>query len=469
MTRRLVLSYLAITLFVLVILEIPLAVTYERSQRDRLTTDIERDARVLATDAEGTLSGQADVDIQARADTYQQRFGGRVVVVDASGQSVADSGAPTPRDFSTRPEIVEVLGGGTLASGRRHSDTLDADLLYVAVPVASSAEVTGAVRITFPTGELDARVRRYWLSLAVLGGFVLLAVAGVGFVLARSVTEPVRDLEHVADRLASGDLTARAGQDTGPPEIRALAESVNEMAARLAVLVDAQHAFVANASHELRTPLTALRLHLENLRDASRPDASAPRQEIEAAASEVARLARLVDGLLGLARAQGARPERVDADVAGEARDRVETWSALAEEHGVELVLDVDGQATAEVVPGAVAQVLDNLLANAIDVAPSGSDIRVSVRREGRFVELHVIDSGPGLSEADREHAFDRFWRGNGAAQGGSGLGLAIVAQLAHASGGDATLLAVPGAPGVDARVRFAAAGEELPPRRRRS
>jgi signal transduction histidine kinase len=255
------------------------------------------------------------------------------------------------------------------------------------------------------------------------------------------------------------------------------------MAARLDSLVDAQRAFVANASHELRTPLTALRLQLENLRDVGghsvegnggdgqardgqardgqarggRNGTAAEPDEIEAAVTEVTRLARLVEGLLGLARAEGARPERVTVDVAAEAQDRVETWGALAEEQDVRLVLDVDGRAAADVVPGAVTQVLDNLLANAIEVAPPGSDISVRVRRDDGHVELHVVDSGPGLSDAERQHAFDRFWRGNGAPSGGSGLGLAIVAQLASASGGDAELLPAPGATGVDARVRFAA------------
>jgi signal transduction histidine kinase len=457
MTRRLLLSYLTITAFVLLILEIPLALTYERSQRDRLTADVERDARVLATRVEGSLSNDDTELVQQLATEYQQAVGGRVVVVDPDGISVADSDGTTARDFSTRPEFRSALSTGAPASGRRHSDTLGEDLLYVAVPVASSGSVLGAVRITFPTSALDAKVHRYWLTLAAIGGVVLITVAGVGFVLARSVTGPVRNLEHVADRLAAGDLAARARDDAGPPEVRALAESVNEMADRIGGLVDAQRSFVANASHELRTPLTALRLQLENLRDAE----TAGRPEVEASAAEVARLARLVDGLLGLARAEGARPERVVVDVAAEARERVDVWNALAEEQDVRLVLDVDGQARADVVPGAVAQVLDNLLANAIEVAPPGSDVQVSVCSGARYVDLHVVDAGPGLSEAERARAFDRFWRGRDGAPGGSGLGLAIVAQLAASSGGDATLLPASDDGGIDARVRFAAASAD--------
>jgi signal transduction histidine kinase len=452
MTRRLLLSYLSITVFVLLIFEIPLALNYERSQRDRLTADVERDARVLATRVEGTLAGRRQDDAQQLADEYQHTVGGRVVIVDREGTSIADSDDAPGRDFATRPEFEQTLAEGDLASGIRRSETLDESLLYVAVPVASSGEVLGAVRITFPTAELDARVRRYWWSLAAIGGVVLLTVAGVGFVLARSVTGPLHDLERATDRVAGGDLTARAPTGAGPPEVRALSGRFNDMAVRLQGLMDAQRAFVADASHELRTPLTALRLQLENLEQADAPR----REDFEAASAEVSRLARVVDGLLALARAEGARPDRVAVDVSAEVRERIDSWDALAHEQGVRLTSEVTGAATARVVPGTVTQILDNLLSNALDVAPPGTEVGVRVARENGMVELHVVDEGHGLTADERRRAFDRFWRGPDSAPGGSGLGLAIVAQLAAASGGDAALLA--NAPsGTDARVRFVA------------
>ena len=306
--------------------------------------------------------------MQQLADEYQQTVGGRVVIVDKQGQSVADSGAATPRDFSTRPELSEALATGDVASGTRHSDTLDQSLLYVAVPVASSGEVLGAVRITFPTTELDVRVHRYWLSLAALGGVVLVAVAGVGFVLARSVTGPVRDLERVADRLAAGDLTARASAETGPPEVRALADSVNDMAARLGVLVDAQRAVrrerVARAAHAAHRATPPAR-EPPALRGTGRGRASAA--QIDAAAVEVA------VGPAGRRAARARHVRRAPArsgwwSTSPRKRDRVDVWSPLAEEQGIRLVLDLNGAAPAPAVPGAVTQVLDNLLANAIEV-----------------------------------------------------------------------------------------------------
>jgi signal transduction histidine kinase len=450
MTRRLLLSYLTITAFVLLILEVPLAITFERSERNRLESAVEHDADSLASFSEDRLEGHPSSDVQRYAVRYQQRTGGRVVIVDKRGVSVADSAGTPGADFSRdRPEIAIALRG-QVASGTRYSHTLGQHLLYVAVPVASDGKVYGAVRITYPTTTIDRRVRRNWLSLLALAGVVLATVGVVGYVLARSVTRPVRGLGEAADALARGNLDARAPTGDGPPEVRALASEFNDMADRLEELVNAQRTFVADASHELRTPLTALRLRMENL--AATPTDELRRDDLEAATDEVARLARLVDGLLALARAEGKRPEREVVDVAGEVHERVDVWRALAEEQEVDLALSTRGDTRALAVPGAVAQILDNLLANALEVSPPGTEVHVHADAIDGRVEVHVIDHGPGLPPEDRRRAFDRFWRAESGPDGGSGLGLAIVSQLAHASGGRAQLLEAKGG-GIDALV----------------
>lgn len=456
MTRRLLLSYLSITAFVLLVLEVPLGISFADREREQLTTRIERDATVVGTVAEDTLQHGVEADLAPYVLAYQARTGGRVVIVDDRGISVADSDAPedAPRDFSTRPEIAAALRGER-ASGTRSSETLGTDLLYVAVPVASGGNVWGAVRITYPTKELDDRIRRNWIALGLLAVVVLAAVAVVGFVLARSVTRPVRALEATAVAIAGGDLRARAPAEHGPPELRTLAERFNDMAARLEELLGAQQAFVADASHQLRTPLTALRLRLENLESAA-PEQL--RDDLTAAVDETSRLGRLVEGLLVVARAEGARPERGVVDVAAKARERASAWEPLAEERGVRLAVEAGTTVPAMAVVGALEQILDNLLANALEVAPAGSAVTVGVSRRDRWAELHVIDEGPGLPAADRVRAFDRFWRGAGSHDPhGSGLGLAIVRQLAVASGGEAELREAVGG-GVDAVIRLPAA-----------
>jgi signal transduction histidine kinase len=282
------------------------------------------------------------------------------------------------------------------------------------------------------------------------------------------------DVRDAAGRLGSGDLGSRAQVGTGPPEVRDLAASFNDMAARLEELVLAQESFVADASHQLRTPLTALRLRLENLeQEIDDPEAS---EDLAAARDESRRLSRLVDGLLTLARAdrRSASVEREVVDLDAVVTERLDAWRPIAEDFGITLIGATSG-VTALANPDRVAQVLDNLLANATDASPAGSELRVATARSAdqQWVEVHVIDQGAGLTPDQRHRAFDRFWRadgGRGSALpggdprnppeddrlGGTGLGLAIVRQLVMADGGQVDLDEAGGG-GIDAVVRLPA------------
>jgi signal transduction histidine kinase len=304
--------------------------------------------------------------------------------------------------------------------------------------------VHGAVRITYPFSTVDARIRRYWLILALIGVVVLAGAAVVGVSLARFVTRPLRGLEDAAAAVGEGHLEARAEEDEGPPEVRSLAAVFNETVAKLERLLRSQEDFVADASHELRTPLSALRLRLDNL---------PPSPDRDAALRETERLSELVDGLLALARADAASDAAARVDAGALVRERLETWSPLAEERGVQLVADVDGALPVRAAPGRIAQVLDNLVSNAIEASPSGAAVTVAALRSPPWVELHVRDQGPGLTAEQRARAFDRFWRA-GSGEGGSGLGLAIVRRLVAADEGEVELHEAPGG-GVDAVVRL--------------
>jgi signal transduction histidine kinase len=346
------------------------------------------------------------------------------------------------------------------------ADTLDANLLYVAVPVASGGVIHGAVRVTFPTSAVDARVRRNWITLALIGAATLGAAAVAGFALSRWVVRPLQDLERATTALGRGALDTRIATDAGPPEVRRLSAAVNETAARLEALVGAQEAFVADASHQLRTPLTSLRLRLELLEGslAHIPDAEAEVPGVAAALREVARLSRLVDGLLALARAErtGASATADTLDLRDVLRERADAWGPVADDEGV--VLEMDGSSVmVRATPDRVAQVIDNLLANAIEVAPEGSVVTLWAARGPTGPELHVADRGPGLPDEERERAFDRFWSGRGGTRrlGGSGLGLAIVRKLVEADGGTVELRAR-AAGGIDATVVLPTAAHDV-------
>jgi len=441
-SRRLLLGYLSLTLLVLVVLEVPLGVAYARNERRDLQAAVERDAVSLASLAEDALASGAPLAPVARiARGYAAATGERLVVVDRRGTAVLDTDPlfAGERDFSSRPEVARALAG-EVASGTRYSNTLGHGLVYVAVPVASGGTVHGAVRVTYPTSRVDARVRRSWALLGVVALVVLAATALVGLAIARWIAGPLAAVGAAAVRLGEGRLAEHAPEQ-GPPEVRAVARSLNATAAKLEALLRSQEEFVADASHQLRTPLTALRLRLENL--------EAGGADVEAALAEVERLARLVDDLLALARADTTAAAATALDVAGVAADRAEAWSPLAAERGVDLIAPRGGPVRARAARERLEQVLDNLLSNALEVSSAGAAIRVFAESTGGRVALHVLDQGPGLPAADRERAFDRFWRGR---EDGSGLGLAIVKRLAEADGGAVELREAPGG-GVDAVV----------------
>jgi two-component system OmpR family sensor kinase len=315
--------------------------------------------------------------------------------------------------------------------------------------VASGGTVHGALRVTLDIADVNERIRSFWLALVAIAAVVLAAVAMIGWVIARSVTRPLRALTESAERFASGDLAVTPTATGGPPEIRALDDTLTTMALQLDGLLSSQRAFVADASHQLRTPLTALRLRLENLqgRVAEDPSDRAVGAEIERAIDETGRLTELVTSLLQLARTDD-RPDTRAEDVVELIRDRVDTWTAVAEERGVALVGPDRGEGPGEgsggrvlvrVVPGAVEQILDNVLDNALLVSDVGSTVDVRLATSPDRVALCVVDRGPGLSDADKRDAMRRFWRGD-TTRPGTGLGLAIVDALATASGGSAVL-----------------------------
>lgn len=384
--------------------------------------------------------------LQALAVRYARRTSGRVVIVNLQGVAVADSGARPGASFASRPELRRVLRTGRVVQGVRYSNTLGVNLLYVAVPVASAGSLRGAVRVTYPTSAVDSRIHRYWLILTGIGVIVFGVALLLALAMARWISRPLRDVEAAAVAVGEGNLSVRAPDAQGPPEVRALARAINETVAKLEQLLESQQAFVADASHQLRTPLTALRLRLENL------EADVSEETLAGALNEVDRLARLVNGLLALARADAATAPGPPMSIGEAVENRLGAWSDLAAERGIQLEAQVGPDVVARTSSERLDQVLDNLISNALSVSPPDSTVTVSAACTGGWVELHVVDRGPGMSAGDRRRAFDRFWRGQ---QGsGSGLGLAIVKRLVVADGGEVELLPAVGG-GIDAVVRL--------------
>ncbi|MFE6096724.1 sensor histidine kinase [Streptomyces massasporeus] len=316
-------------------------------------------------------------------------------------------------------------------------------------PGSSGETIRGALRLSYPTDVLEGRVRDIWLTLALTGLGVLAAATLIALALARWIIRPVHALERATTQLSDGTVTNPPATDLGPPELRRLATSFTHTATRLQHLLTSQRAFAAEASHQLKTPLTALRIRLENFEPHLDP---AVHDSLDEAIGETERLARMIQGLLSLARleATATTPEPTDLDAV--IADRAATWAPFAAEHHVHITTSGCPAGLVQAVPGALEQVIDNLLANALRVSPPGTTITLANHPASQGVELHVIDQGPGMSESERRRAFDRFWRASDTHHDGTGLGLPIVQQLTRASGGRITLEAAPDG-GLDAVV----------------
>jgi signal transduction histidine kinase len=244
---------------------------------------------------------------------------------------------------------------------------------------------------------------------------------------------PLSVLDTAARKLGDGDLSARAPAAACPAEFRRLADTFNAMAGRLETLVHGHRAVIEDVSHQLRTPLAALRLRLDLLAQESGEAAA----DFAGALGEVARLSRLVDGLLAVARAENATPVAVPVQVGHVISERIAAWAPVAAEQGIRLISPELPPAYALIADGYLEQILDNLIANAVEAAGEGNCVTVSATTTLQQVWVVVADNGPGMSQAEMDRAFRRF---TASAAGGSGLGLAIVYRLASSSGGSARL-----------------------------
>ncbi|MFG2023548.1 sensor histidine kinase [Streptomyces sp. NPDC048825] len=418
MRRRLLLLTGATTALVLAALLVPLTLLTRSHAADRATAEATARAQWVAAAAGPALAAGA---------------GGR----ESAEQAVQSVNGPG------LPGISLVLADGTVIGGRAR--VTDAVRLartgraftyeppdggrVVLVPVQGAADGTAVVQATLARGQLYDGVLTSWLVLAGIGvGLVLLGLLLADRLGARLVGA-TRSLARTADRLAAGDLSARA-EPEGPPELRLVAGQLNRLAARIDDLLTAERENAADLAHRLRTPVAALRLDAETLRDPA---------EAERIASSVAALQRGVDDVIRTAR-RPLREAAPRADLATVARERAAFWLPLAEDQDRTVEIGTpSGPLPVAVSADELAAALDALIGNVLDHTPQGTPFRVTARATPEGPELLVADEGPGFPGA---HATERGSSGAGS----TGLGLDIARRTAEESGGRFRTENVPGA-----------------------
>jgi len=427
--------------------------------RNQIDTEISGDAselaRSLASSSAGSTSKLRNV---AAAYIRAQPF--------SASSTLLFVIVPGTATVTNRPELFSVRtpDDGESAAAQAEENRLSAELLRKADGFATvRMPDVGSLRLLRRTVHVRARGARPAQDVRIgvgeplasvsraqdvvsraflVGGLIALAAAFLAaLAIGTRLSNPIRRMASLARQVDAGDLHHRIHDtDRGAREVRALAESFNHMLDRLADAFAGQRAFVADASHELRTPLTVIRGQLEVLAAQDHPPEDEVRRVEQLVQAEVARITRLVDDLLLLARSEQTaflEIERVPLDQF--VGDLWDGFTLLDEKRVFELGPVPAGTLQAD--PDRLAQALRNLVTNAIaHTTPDSGRVLLHVERAGPgWVRFVVQDDGPGIPEEQREAVFDRFHRtdaGRARAAGGTGLGLAIVKAIAEAHHG---------------------------------
>ncbi|MEV5802938.1 sensor histidine kinase [Streptomyces collinus] len=446
MRTRLLPLLIVLMAAVLLALGVPLAVSVAAGEQQRVVVDrIDDTARFAAlaqyvTDAPSgsrrTAPDERQETLRRELDSYYGVYGIRAGVFYRNGSAMAN--APGDWLVPQTGEVREAFGEALLS--RRSHDPRQVwpwqrSRLIVASPVIRDGDVVAVVVTDSPTGQMRSRILRGWLLIGAGEIAAMLLAVGAALRLTGWVLRPVRILDATTHDIATGRLKSRVAVGGGPPELRRLARSFNEMADNVEDVLEQQRAFVADASHQLRNPLSALLLRIELLA-LELPEGN---EEIASVRTEGKRLAQVLDDLLDLALAEHTEADLAVTDIGALTEERVAAWSPAAAAKGVRLAGDCP-PTTGWADPITLSSALDAVIDNAVKFTPEGGTVDVAVSSDGAVTTVVVTDTGPGLTDDELARVGDRFWR-SGRHQNvkGSGLGLSITRTLLAAGGGSIT------------------------------
>lgn len=439
---KLSLALIALVAGALAIVYVAVVPTLENRLVDGRISQLQRTADAIVSDYTKTASTR-EVIFQDFVSTESQVRGARVAVYQYLSETpvfltpIADS---RPIGQSEQDRIAQLAA--------EHRKTESAVIERGGSQFAEVAVPFEGVYILLVSAPLDDTLETVSLvreRLLASGILALLAAALVGFLLSRVFARRIHRLERAAERIAGGRFDEPV-VDRSADELGELAVAFDRMRERLAALERARREFIANASHELRTPIFALGGHVELLTDEDM-DEETRREFLAEMRVQIERLTKLATDLLDLSRLDAGRLHVELAPV-----DLGEIAGSLAAEFGGvgrdrEHVLEADPEpgATALADEERVRQIGRILVENAILHTPPGTEIRLTTEETDDGAAFRVEDNGPGVSEADQQQVFERFYRSDGTLASGSGLGLAIAKELAAIMGGEIGLDSRPG------------------------
>jgi two-component system, OmpR family, sensor kinase len=386
--------------------------------------------RRLAREGRNPITGKPfGNDIKGLFEVFRQRnvpAEGEIVFTFVDGRLYTRTSEPGPR------LLERVLQLGTVRRTQRGEiETQDGAVRYLAVPLETGGRRRGVFVVTVNLGQERNEVGEAVQIAAGVSLAVLLIASALAWVIAGRVLAPLRTLQTAAHAITETDLTRRI-EAHGDDEIAELSRTFNAMLDRLEAAFASQRAFVSDAGHELRTPITIVRGHLELLGD----DPLEREETVALVTDELDRMARFVDDLLLLAKAEQAdflHVAPLDLDVLTD--ELYNKAKALADR---DWRLSGSGTGTVTADRQRLTQAVMQLAQNAAEHTQDGDRIALGSAIRNRIAMLWVADSGPGIPAAERDEIFERFHRGGDGRRRseGAGLGLSIVRAIAEAHGG---------------------------------
>ena len=427
---------------------------YLSTQRDNLLAQ----ARLTAAGLDGSPAWDISPDVYSQTTNVSPGIHSRLL--DESGAVILgvptlegdqtvqvppgeDPGYVAAEELLLRPEIQSALNGEADTAIRKVTALENERVLYAAAPVEDEdGEVANLVYLAMPLPSRglppDLIIK---LATAVLAGGIIASILGV--LLARGLARPLETLDRAAAQVSQGNLNQEVPIQGGVRELENLGHSFNEMTESLRRSTRAKNDFIADVTHELRTPLTVIRGTVETLESGAIDDKAGRPGLLSSMSRETDRLIQLVNQLLILTRSDsGALSLNIEpVDLVDLANERLSLFESLAVQNRIQFQISKPDSGTylARADRTRTAQIIDNLLDNALRYAPQGSQVILGLERKDGMILCAVEDSGAGISPEDLPRIFERFFRAEKSrdrVSGGAGLGLAIARSLIEAQGG---------------------------------
>lgn len=447
---RLVWSYVVVILAVLLIVAVALF-GFAGVSDARLLPALERLSAISRTNQRELLqlwgAGAGGAELQGLLRNTAEQASVRILVVDTGAEevvfdtAVGDDWVGDSLTGISRPQSLVLTNVGLGSVFGTFVHTNGSRWLVFAEP--DPALGRGLIFYAQPEPTAGEFFREFFLRpLLYAGSLALLLAVVMAAIIAGSVARPLRTMAGAAEAIARGDYEQRVPQ-AGPDEVQRVAGSFNSMAAQVKATQHAQRDFVANVSHDLKTPLTAIAGWSQALLDGAAGTPGEQHRAAETINDEANRMARLVDGLLDLARLESGQMQMNtrEVDLSEIMADVYRSQLPQARARSIALELESAAVPPVEGDADRLIQVFTNLAGNALTYTPPGGKVRLVTRAADGYVEGIVTDTGPGIPEEELPRVFERFYRleksrTRGTDGRSSGLGLAIVNELVAAHGG---------------------------------